>query len=206
MSIILFPDSEYEGFDYRLLKNDDIVITKCMDSKFLNTLYIRGLKVIFLYKDSINVDIVITKDPQGARNGPSIPCGALSGLVCPIGALSGLDCPKGALSGLDCPKGAPEDQVEDMDDRAIIYDYTIHNMAFPRFEESSEVYESFVPLLHTESILIDPGSQTGVPNKFQKTMYKEAKKLLYAENREKYKKQMRQSSLSNKKSSDKKKA
>jgi hypothetical protein len=41
------------------------------------------------------------------------------------------------------------------------------------------------------------------PDKFQKTMHKEAKKVIYAENREKYKQKMRQTSLSNRKSIEK---
>jgi hypothetical protein len=65
----------------------------------------------------------------------------------------------------------------------------------------SHDYDSLLEIVQYNKIQFKEEGDT--QDKFQKTILKEAKKLQYAENREKYKTKMRQNSLSNKKSLEK---
>jgi hypothetical protein len=186
MFTVLFTDSSYENFDYNIVDNSSIIFTKCFDQEFLDTFYIKGIKTIYLYKNfdelgplGIDIDIIVTGSNSEIYKD-------FNGVIYNYKDNTVID---------DIGKSAP-------------VSFKMLSNILKYLPESNDIVrcntESYENLLQ----FIDRNIETNInspvdeqpQDKFQKTMQKEASKLIYAENRERYKLSMRQSSLSNKKS------
>lgn len=186
MYTVLFIDSEYNNFNYNLLDNSSVIFTKCFDKKFLDMMYIKGLRVIHIQKnqgnklvpEGLDIDIIVTKEDVQSESNELVynyeknTCNR-NKLEC-----SPVNSSINKLSELFIETNSQKTI------RSVSYENLLETISMSAHKESSKFIEE-------------------VPDKFQKTMEKEAKKLKFAENREKYKQKMRQTSLSNKKSIEK---
>ncbi len=186
MFTVLFVDNNYENFDYNIVDNSSIIFTKCFEQEFLDTFYIKGIKTIYLYKSfeelgplGIDIDIIVTGtdlDPVMYKD--------FDGVIYNYRNNTVID---------DTGKSEPASFKM----LSNILKYLPASNGLIRC--NTESYENLSQLIdkNRDMMLV---SVEEPQDKFQKTMQKEAEKLRYEENMEKYKQKMRQSSLSNKKS------
>lgn len=203
MFTVLFLDEEYEyeKFDYNIIDDSSIIFTKCFNQGFLNTLYIKGIKTILLLRPTTSFIDKVEEVEESHIDYTS--------LLEIIGVMPDLIVTKLKLKSKQDKNNNNNNNIKEpvIVDTDILYNGAISKLSdlitkiVGLERKKSESYENLVKL-------IDENKETFVqvedsPDKFQKTMEKEATKLKYAENRERYMIKMRQSSLSNKKSTSK---